>query len=383
MHSTKMYDRIMTPLLRFFVVALFMTAAYQSHASQTTGFVTQAVKTGEHVISIMRKYGFEQAEREAVLRLDPGLAGLTLTLDSIYLVSQSKPEVALRFYDERRTNSWTVTKTPTGEVQVKKAQPRFRVDQESFSGSVRGSLFQAINRQTGSNWVASRFLDAYQLQMDLNRIPRGSQFRLTVEKMYDGEAFVGFGEVVETFLDTAGQSLRKIFVRDGDEDGGIFFAREDLDNDRPLYSPVNYVRVSSHFQPRRRHPITRRLQPHNGIDFELEEGAPILAPREGVVLRTGRQKASGLFVVVAHDGGYETSYNHLSNIDESITAGSPVKAGQRLGAAGCTGYCTKTHLHFAVRKNGRWVDPAKHLKPFPATYEKLLLTKLDHARAED
>lgn len=360
-----------------------MSAAYQSHASQTTGFVTQAVKTGEHVISILRKHGFEAAEREAVLKLDPGLAGLTLTLDSIYLVSQSKPQVALRFYDERRTQSWTVTKSEEGGVQVKKAQPQFRVDQESFSGSIRGSLFQAINRETGSNWVASRFIDAYQLQMDLNRIPRGSQFRLTVEKMYDGEAFVGFGEVVETFLGTAGRNLRKIFVRDGDDDGGVFFASEDLDDERPLYSPVNYVRVSSHFQPRRRHPITRRLQPHNGIDFELEEGAPILAPREGIVLRTGRQKASGLFVVVGHDDDFETSYNHLSKIDDAIAAGAVLKAGQRLGSAGCTGYCTKTHLHFAVRKNGRWVDPVKYLKPYPATYEKLLLTKLDHAKSDE
>lgn len=370
---------ILTPLLRFFVVAFFITAAYQSHASQTTEFVTHAVKTGEHVISIMRKFGFEQSEREAALRMEPTLASLVLTLDSVYLVANAKPEISLRFYDERRTQAWTVTKNSTG-IQVKKEQPRFRVDQESFSGLIRGSLFQAINRETGSNWVASRFMDAYQLQMDLNRIPRGSQFKLTVEKMYDGNAFIGFGEVVETFLDTAGQELRKIFVRDEDGDGGIFFANDDLNDERPLYSPVNYVRVSSHFQPRRRHPVTRRLQPHNGIDFELEDGAPILSAQEGVVLRKGRQKASGLFVVIQHANGFETSYNHLSEIDSKLEIGATVPAGQRVGAAGCTGYCTKTHLHFAVKKKGRWVNPIKYVKSFPATYEQLLLTKLDEKK---
>ena len=62
-------------------------------------------------------------------------------------------------------------------------------------------------------------------------------------------------------------------------------------------------------------------------------------------------------IVLVHMGhGLEALYAHLSKVD--VTVGEQVATGQRLGLAGCTGYCTGTHLHFEMRSDGVAFDPA-------------------------
>jgi len=70
----------------------------------------------------------------------------------------------------------------------------------------------------------------------------------------------------------------------------------------------------------------------------------------------------GNIVLVDIGGGFEALYAHLSQVDAK--PGDVVTTGQLLGLAGCTGYCTGTHLHFELREGGTAVDPAPLL---PAT----------------
>ncbi|RYZ89839.1 MAG: M23 family metallopeptidase, partial [Proteobacteria bacterium] len=227
------------------------------------------------------------------------------------------------------------------------------------------------------NWVASRFMDAYMMDYNLNRgIERGAKFNFVVEKKYDGPYFIRYGEVVQTSLELRGRPVQKRFVRINNTAGGVFIANSDMLKSRPYYAPVDYIRFASLFQPNRRHPVTKRVQPHMGVDFELPEGAPIFAARTGVVVRFGNSHAAGNYVVLLHGNGYETSYNHMKRVDPKIRYGLKLAAGEKLGQVGCTGYCTKAHLHFAVRQNGRMVDPLKYLKPYPIFAESMLHEKI-------
>jgi murein DD-endopeptidase MepM/ murein hydrolase activator NlpD len=65
----------------------------------------------------------------------------------------------------------------------------------------------------------------------------------------------------------------------------------------------------------------------------------------------------GKIVLVDVGGGYETLYAHLSRA--GVRPGEEVDADQPLGIAGCTGWCTGTHLHFEVRLRGRAVNPLR------------------------
>ena len=112
-------------------------------------------------------------------------------------------------------------------------------------------------------------------------------------------------------------------------------------HDKPLYSPVAYQHYSSLFKPRRFHPIKKRRQAHLGLDFELPAGHAVYTVQSGRVLRTGKNRAAGNFVVVRHQSGLESYYNHLQSISPEVKKGRQVFNGQKLGTIGCTGYCTK------------------------------------------
>lgn len=116
-------------------------------------------------------------------------------------------------------------------------------------------------------------------------------------------------------------------------------------------------RITSGFDPARRHPVTGRVRPHNGKDFAATPGTPVLAASDATVTYAGRLSSWGNLIVLQHDGGIETRYAHLSSI-EGIAPGDWVQQGAIIGRVGSTGLSSGPHLHFEVHVNGRPQNPA-------------------------
>jgi murein DD-endopeptidase MepM/ murein hydrolase activator NlpD len=98
---------------------------------------------------------------------------------------------------------------------------------------------------------------------------------------------------------------------------------------------------------------------HPGIDIGTLQSLDIRAAAPGVVESVGYAagfEGYGEIVLVDVGYGFETLYAHLSRAD--VQPGQLVDAGESLGLAGCTGYCTGTHLHFELRLRGEAMDPA-------------------------
>lgn len=117
------------------------------------------------------------------------------------------------------------------------------------------------------------------------------------------------------------------------------------------------IKINSNFNPTRRHPVTRRISPHNGIDFKASIGTPVYAPADGEVTYSGYQRAAGYFVIISHANNYSTVYMHLSKSE--VKAGQKVIVGQMIARTGNTGRTTGPHLHYEIRVNDRPVDPLK------------------------
>jgi murein DD-endopeptidase MepM/ murein hydrolase activator NlpD len=99
---------------------------------------------------------------------------------------------------------------------------------------------------------------------------------------------------------------------------------------------------------------------HPGIDIGILRSLTIRAAAPGRVELVGERRGFegyGNIVLVDVGGGYATLYAHLAGF--GVRVGDEVRAGERLGVAGCTGWCTGTHLHFEVRRNGRPVSPLR------------------------
>jgi murein DD-endopeptidase MepM/ murein hydrolase activator NlpD len=101
---------------------------------------------------------------------------------------------------------------------------------------------------------------------------------------------------------------------------------------------------------------------HHGLDIGMLRSLEVTAAAPGKVVAVGYAtgfEGYGNIVLVQVTPDVVTLYAHLSSY--RVHEGQAVRRGELLGVAGCTGYCTGTHLHFEVRENGVAVDPRKFL----------------------
>jgi murein DD-endopeptidase MepM/ murein hydrolase activator NlpD len=100
---------------------------------------------------------------------------------------------------------------------------------------------------------------------------------------------------------------------------------------------------------------------HSGIDVAAPRGTPVASAASGQVVWASFMAGGwGNLVIVAHKGGVESMYAHLSRID--VHVGDIVRTRERLGLVGATGDAAGPHLHFEVRVRGAAVDPLSGLK---------------------
>ncbi|MGA3049156.1 MAG: M23 family metallopeptidase [Terracidiphilus sp.] len=99
---------------------------------------------------------------------------------------------------------------------------------------------------------------------------------------------------------------------------------------------------------------------HKGMDFHAAVGTTVRASNSGVVVLARLLYYEGNCVIIDHGQGLFTVSMHLSRID--VKEGQRVTAGDRLGLSGATGRVTGPHLHWAVRWQGAYLDPAKLLR---------------------
>jgi murein DD-endopeptidase MepM/ murein hydrolase activator NlpD len=103
---------------------------------------------------------------------------------------------------------------------------------------------------------------------------------------------------------------------------------------------------------------------HDGVDIAADAGTPVCAASSGTVLDVRDDDLMGTTVVISHDGGYDTLYANLQSTP-TVAVGDYVTAGQVVGAVGRTAIAESaepTHLHFAVTKDGEFIDPEAYLK---------------------
>lgn len=124
------------------------------------------------------------------------------------------------------------------------------------------------------------------------------------------------------------------------------------------------------------HPISGTRKMHNGIDLvatadgKTGQVAKIKAHTGGVVDGVGYDKDAGNFVRIKVDADTKMYYFHLQDMS-TLKVGETVKTGQIIGIMGETGNVAGAHLHWGIKKNGQWIDPAPYLDAdYPAEPEE-------------
>ena len=160
------------------------------------------------------------------------------------------------------------------------------------------------------------------------------------------------------YFDNKGNSMRKSFLR----------------------APLDFTRISSNFNLKRKHPIHKKIKAHRGIDYAAPTGTPIFAAGDGKVIRSGYSRANGNYVIIQHGQQYITKYLHLQK--RYVKRGQKVKQKQIIGTVGSTGFATGPHLHYEFLVNGVHRNPRTIInklpsaKPIPADELSYFLTSI-------
>ena len=106
-------------------------------------------------------------------------------------------------------------------------------------------------------------------------------------------------------------------------------------------------------------PFTQRKEMHKGLDISTRLNTPIVAPADGIIIKTGWNGSFGRMISIRHGNGYITKYAHLNKI--LVKKGQAVKRGDKLGLVGQTGRSTGPHLHYEVHLKGVPVNPLRYI----------------------
>ena len=110
----------------------------------------------------------------------------------------------------------------------------------------------------------------------------------------------------------------------------------------------------------RDHPVSGSYIFHRGVDLGAPTGTPIFSFADGTVEYIGESEESGLYLQIDHGNGVKTFYAHCSQL--FVSDGAVVQAGETVALVGETGNATGPHLHFALTKDGIYLDPLFYIE---------------------
>lgn len=328
-------------------------------------WVEEKVRKGDNLSLIFKRAGFETRDVYEIVNQAPDGKRLERIFPGQTIAFQADDNAALAAVRHTRSALETVIYRKTEEgysSEVEKREPERR--EAWATGEIDSSLFLAGQAAGLSQNVIMELANIFGGVIDFILDPRrGDSFHLIYEELYlDGEK-MSDGDIVAASFTNQGETFNAYLYTD--KEGHTSFYNEDGVSMRKafLMAPVDFTRISSNFNPRRRHPIYKTNRPHRGIDYAAARGTPVFAAGDGRVTRSGYTKANGNYVVIQHGEKYVTKYLHLHR--RSVKQGQRVDQSQVIGTVGSTGAATGPHLHYEFLMNGVHRNPRTIHKKLP------------------
>lgn len=239
---------------------------------------------------------------------------------------------------------------------------------------INHNLFIAGQRAGMSDPLIMRMAGIFAWDIDFALdIRRGDQFSLIYEEIWRDGSFLRDGEIIAASFTNQGQKFTALrFEVDGQV---AYYSPEGRPMRKAfLRAPLNFTRVTSNFNPRRYHPVLKRVRAHNGTDYGAPSGTPVYAAGAGTVIASAYNNANGNYVFIRHRNQVVTKYLHFSK--RLVKNGERVRQGQTIGLVGSTGLASGPHLHYEFLVNGAHRNPRTVDLPEDPPLSKAMVAKL-------
>src|SRR5690606_20120641 len=141
-------------------------------------------------------------------------------------------------------------------------------------------------------------------------IREGDTFRVVYEEHYLDGSKVEEGPILAAEFTNQGHAYRAVRYTRPDGTTGYYSETGASMRKAFLRSPLDFTRISSNFDLRRRHPILNTIRAHRGVDYAAPTGTPVKATGDGIIDFIGTNGGFGRTVVLRHGSGYKTLYAH-------------------------------------------------------------------------
>mgnify|MGYP005687087423 FL=1 len=227
-------------------------------------------------------------------------------------------------------------------------------------GEIRDSFYKSAKDVGIPDSIIMDFAYIFGWDIDfIFDVRKGDKFSVIYETEFSEGEKISSGDIV--FAEFTNREKKYIAQRFFDSVQGKQYFNENGENVKKAFlrAPLDFAYISSHFNPKRMHPILHKIKAHNGVDYAAKRNTPVKASGDGVISFIGRQSGYGRTVEIKHGGNIKTLYAHLERFNTKLKVGSKVKQGEIIAFVGDSGQATGPHLHFEFWQGEIRSDPVK------------------------
>jgi murein DD-endopeptidase MepM/ murein hydrolase activator NlpD len=314
------------------------------------------VRQGQTLDAIFRRQGLSVSLLHEIIALNGETKGLTkIRPGEIFdFHTDSGGEFLQMRYALDESRYLLVIKEDSG-LRAEIQQREIFSEVAETGGVIQSSLFLAGKQAGLSDAMVMNLANIFGWDIDfVQDIRKGDRFMLVYQKIYREGEFLRDGQILAATFINQGERFQAIYFEEGEIAG--YFAPDGRNMRKAfLRAPLNFSYISSGFNPRRIHPVLKRIRAHNGIDYYAPRGTPVYSAGAGAVTRSAYSNTNGHHVFINHANNIETRYLHFTN--RAVKKGQSVKQGQTIGYVGSTGLATGPHLHYEFVVNGVHRNP--------------------------
>ncbi len=320
--------------------------------------IKQTIKSGDTLERVFRRNQISLGDLASIVRIPEAATHLKmLRPGDVFEIGHDQGRLMSLYRELSLTESLQITRNDSGFIAEKVERPVETVRRNAY-GRIVSSLFESAAAAGLQDKLIMNLAGIFAWDIDfVLDIRNNDDYYILYEEIWQDGKFVTTGEIIAAEFNTNGRTFQAIrFV---DKDGHSDYFTPDGRSVRKAFvrAPVDFTRISSSFNPRRKHPVLNTIRAHKGVDYAAPKGTAIKAAGDGKVIFRGRKGGYGNAVILQHGGNITTLYAHMSSFAKTARVGQRVRQGQTIGFVGSTGLATAAHLHYEYRLNGVHRNP--------------------------
>ena len=252
----------------------------------------------------------------------------------------------------------------TDSLFAEKKSKAVKLKEFEAEGVITSSLSETMEEKKLSPLLSNELSEIYAWTIDFFRLEKGDNFKIIYSaKFVDDSIAVGLNRIHSAYFEHRGKPFYAIEFETDPKRGLFEYFDENGKNLRRAFlrAPVQFSRISSRYNLKRKIAYYGRVRPHLGTDFAAPRGTPIRATASGTVTKASYTRSNGNYIKIKHNGTYSTQYLHMDK--RGVKVGQFVKQGDYIGTVGMTGNTSGPHVCYRFWKNGKQVDPLKQKLP--------------------